>query len=114
MKDEGEEPEQAEEEEETAILSMIHTYQVAEASPLTPDTPCLTCATQGQASGEQSMDTEMTMAAVSLLLSYPTPAEMVLSSEMTQAASRYPAQPGMKCSGECFPIEAVRPRPTER
>ena len=84
MKDEGQEPEQAEEDEETSILSMIHAYQVAEAPPLTPDTPCLTCAIHGEASREQSTHTEMTSAAVSLLLLYPTPAEMVLSSKMTQ------------------------------
>ena len=84
MEDEGKEPEQAEKDEETTILSMIQAYQVAEAPPPTPDTPCLTCATQGEASGEQSTDTEMTMAAASLSLSYPTPAETALSSEMTQ------------------------------
>ena len=56
VKDKGQEPEQAEEDEETAILSMIHMYQVAEAPLPTPDTPCPTCATQGEASREQSTD----------------------------------------------------------
>ena len=84
VEDKGEEPGQAEEDEETAILSMIHTHQVAEAPPPTPNTPCLTCAIHGEASREQSTDTEMTMTAVSLSLLYPTPAEMALLSEMTQ------------------------------
>ena len=84
VEDEGEEPEHAEEDEETAILSMIQIYQVAKAPPLTLDTSCLTCATQGEASREQSTDTKMTMAAASLSLSYPVPAETALSSEMTQ------------------------------
>ena len=84
VKDEGQEPKQAKEDKETTILSMIHVYQVAEAPPLTPDTPCPTCATQGEASGEQSTDMEMTTAVASLLLLYPTPAETALLSEMTQ------------------------------
>ena len=84
VEDEDKEAEQDEENKETAILSMIQAYQVAEAPPLTPDTPCSTCATQGEASREQSTDTKMTTAVVSLSLSYPTPAEMALSSEMTQ------------------------------
>ena len=84
VKDEGQEPEQAKEDKETAILSIIHAYQVAEAPPLTPDTPCLTCTIQGEASREQSTDTEMTTAVASLSLSYPTLGEMALLSEMTQ------------------------------
>ena len=84
VEDKGEEPEQAEEDKETTILSMIQAYQVVEAPPPAPDTPCLTCTIQGEASGEQSMDTEMTMAVVSLSLLYPTPAETVLLSEMAQ------------------------------
>ena len=63
---------------------MIQAYQVAEAPPLALDTPCLTCTIQGEASGEQSMDTVMTMAAALLSLSYPAPAETALSSEMAQ------------------------------
>ena len=84
VQDKGKEHKQAEEDEETTILSMIQAYQVAEAPPPTPDTPCLTCATQREASGEQSMDTKMTTAAASLSLLYPAPAEKVLSSEMSQ------------------------------
>ena len=84
VEDEGREPEQAEEDEETTFLSMKQAYQVAEAPPSTPDTPCSTCAIQGEASEEQSTDTEMTMAVASLSLSYPALAETALSSEMTQ------------------------------
>ena len=84
VEDEGTEQGQAEEDKETAILSMIQAYQEANTPPPTLDTPCSTCATQGEATREQSTDTEMTSTAASLLLSYPAPAETVLSSEMSQ------------------------------
>ena len=75
---------QAEKDEKSAILSMIQVCQEADAPPLAPDTPCPTCATQGEASGEQSMDTKMTNAAWSLSLSYPAPAQISLSLELSQ------------------------------
>ena len=84
VEDDGKEQDQAEEDEETTILSMIQAYQVADAPPPTPDTPCSTCATQGEASEEQSMDTEMTTTVALLSLSYPAPADTALSSEMSQ------------------------------
>ena len=84
VEDDGAEQGQAKEDKETTILSMIQVYQEANVPPPTPDTPCSTCATQGEASREQSTDTKMTSTVVSLLLSCPTPAEMVLSSEMSQ------------------------------
>ena len=84
IRDDGGEQDQAKGDEESAILSMIQVYQEADTPPPAPDIPCPTCATQGEASREQSMDTKMTNAAASLLLSYPAPAEMALSSEMSQ------------------------------
>ena len=71
--------------EESTILSMIQAYKKANTPPPAPETPCQICATPGEASvGEQSMDTEMLTAVVTLSLSYPTPAEMVLSSQLSQ------------------------------
>ena len=71
--------------EESTILSMIQAYKEANTPPPAPEAPCQICATPGEASvGEQSTDTEMSPAAASLLLSYPAPVEMVLSSQMSQ------------------------------
>ena len=84
IRDNGAEQDQAEGDKESAILSMIQVYQEADAPPPAPDTPCQTCTTQGEASREQSMDTEMTNAVASLSLSYHPPAEMALLSEMSQ------------------------------
>ena len=70
---------------ESAILSMIQVYKEADAPPQAPETPCQICATPGEDSvGEQSTDTEITNTAASLLLSYPTPMEMALLSQMSQ------------------------------
>ena len=84
IRDNGSEQDEGNGDEESAILSMIQVYQVADVPPAAPDTPCPTCATQGDASEEQSTDTEMTTAAVSLSLLYPPPIETALSSEMSQ------------------------------
>ena len=86
VEDNGKKQDQAEEDEETAILSMIQAYQVADAPPPspTPDTPCLTCATQEEASREQSTDTEMTTTVALLSLLYPVLAETALLSKMSQ------------------------------
>ena len=70
---------------ESAILSMIQAYKEADNPPQAPETPCQICATPREASaGEQSMDTEITNAAALLSLSYATPAETALSSQMSQ------------------------------
>ena len=84
VEDNDAEQDKAGEDEESTILSMIQVYQEADAPPLAPDTPCPACATQGEASGKQSTDTEMTSTVVLLSLSYPAPAQMTLSSEMSQ------------------------------
>ena len=84
VREEGTEQNVEEGDEESTSLSMIQAYQEADAPPPAPDTPCPTCTTQGEASGEQNMDTKLKTAVASLSLLYPVPVEMALSSEMAQ------------------------------
>ena len=83
--DDDNEQDHAAADKESAILSMIQAYKEADAPPQAPETPCQICATPGEASaGEQSTNTEIMNAVASLSLSYPTPVETALSSQMSQ------------------------------
>ena len=76
---------QAAADEENTIFSMIQVYKEVNTPPQAPETPCQICIMPREASaGKQSTDMEIMNAAMSLLLSYPAPAEMALSSQMSQ------------------------------